>query len=462
MNGIAKIIIWMTFFFITVPVTYAVMDFNLPEGTKFLIYVKDIRNLEDNLRKSGILNLSPDYFDFLVQYLKEEQPALEFYRSLKSMDDGNFIKTLIGELAVVNLMNENLAVLRMQKGSAYFTKLMDTFNIKGSFNGYYVDFSGDQVLLCRNRAVISFYKNAAGKKPDDPVLNYQIAKDREPDILYYRSGDTLIHPWIDSLIAKGRGKKSLSIGLNFQKKSIAVYSSPGIYSVTGLRTRFPGQTVQSTALAFIDSAQNPYEFFQKIFGEDALGSYENGFRENFENQTSIALTGFTPDIVPSFLIAARPKGGKSIEAEKTLNAYLTSSLGETNWVKQTVNGLTVKYGNTTGLYSYLIAGLYVVSDSREAVSASADVFSGKIPSVWENKDNAKLKDLMEKPAAIYLNIADIADGVYKSMLKKMTLTGQQKEDLRIYMDSIKGMGSLVGYSEDKKDYSYFYFVLKGK
>jgi hypothetical protein len=111
---------------------------------------------------------------------------------------------------------------------------------------------------------------------------------------------------------------------------------------------------------------------------------------------------------------------------------------------------------------YSIAGLFVVSDSREAVSASSDVFAGKAPSVWENKENAKLKDMMEKPSAFYVDVTDLADSIYKSMLNKMTLNASQKEDLKAYINSIRGMGSLVGYSEDKKDFNYFYFVLKGK
>lgn len=461
MNGIVKAMIRILFFFVTVPISYGMMDFNVPEGTKFLLYIKDVRNLEDNLRRSGILDLPSEYFDYFIDYVKKDQPALEFYKELKNMEDGNFIKSIIGEMMLVNLMNDNLVAIRVQKGSAYFARLMDAFNVKGNFNGYFVDFSGDRVLLCRNRASISFYKNAAGKKPDDPVLNYQISKDKDPDVLYYKSGDTLIHPWLDSLIAKSGGKKSISIGLNFQKKSFAVYTSPGIDAGNGRRVKFPGQTIQSTALVFWDTMQNPYDAFQKVFGNTVVDDYEKSFRENFEDQTSIALTGLSPDITPSFVLATRPKGGKSLEAEKALNGFLTSSLGETNWVKQNINGLTVNYGSSTGFYTYTIAGLFVVSDSREAVSASSDVFAGKVPSVWDNKDNAKLKDLMEKPSAFYVDIADLADSLYRSMLAKMTLNAAQKEDLRTYMNSIKGMGSLVGYSEDKKDYTYFYFVLKG-
>lgn len=462
MNILIKAVVWILFFFTIVPVSYGIMDFNLPEGTKFLLYIKDVRNLEDNLRKAGILDMPSEYFDFFVEYVKQDQPALQFYKDLKNMEDGNFIKSVIGEMAILNLMNDNLVAIRLQKGSAYFSRLMDVFNVKGSFNGYYVDFSGDKVILCRNKAAISFYKGAAGKKSDDPVLNLQTAKDKDPDILYYKSGDVLVHPWLDSLIASEGGKKSISIALNFSKKSFSVYTSPALPATAGHRVKFPGQTIQSTALAFFDMARNPSEAFRKVFGTDAVAPYEKIFKDNFEEQTSIALTSLSPDITPSFVIAARPKGGKSQEAENAFRKFLTEALGESKWSKQNINGLSVNFGGNTGIYMYSIAGLFVVSDSREAVSASSDVFAGKVPSVWENKENAKLKDMMEKPSAFYVDVADLADSIYKSMLNKMTLNSSQKEDLKTYINSIRGMGSLVGYSEDKKDFNYYYFVLKGK
>jgi hypothetical protein len=161
------------------------------------------------------------------------------------------------------------------------------------------------------------------------------------------------------------------------------------------------------------------------------------------------------------LIAARPKAGKADDAQGVLTEFVNTTLGEKEWTKQNVGSLTVQYGKKTGLYSYLISGLYVLSDSRDAVAASADVFSGKTPSIWDNQVNAKLKDLMEKPAAYYFDLAGLSDSIYNSMMKNLTLTFLQKEDLKIFMKSLKDMGSLVGYAEDKKSYNYFYFVLKG-
>jgi hypothetical protein len=441
--------------------SYGMMDINLPEGTKFLLYVRDIKNVEDDLRRSGVFNLPSDHFDYLIEYLGDKQPALDFYKDLKSMDDGAFIKSLIGETAILNVMNDTLVAIRLQKTSSYFSRLMDIFNVKGSFNGYYVDFQGDKVLLSRNKAAIAFYKNAAAKRSEDPVLNNQVGKDREADILFYKTGDVLFHPWFDAMISKNGEKKSFSIALNIQKKSLSIFSSPRVFSGGAQRVRFPGQTVQSTVLTFVDSQQNIYDAFEQVFGKTAVSDYEKSFRENFENQTSFALTGFSPQMEPSFLIAARPKSGKADEAQKTLNEFLNVAVGENEWSKQNIGGLTVLFGKKTGLYSYLISGLYVLSDSRDAVAASADVFSGKSPSIWDNQANAKLKDLMDKPAAYYIDLADISDKFYNSMLKSLTLTSLQKEDLRIFMRSVKDMGSLVGYAEDKKTYNYYYFVLKG-
>lgn len=442
--------------------TWGMMDINFPEGTKFLLYIRDIRNLEDDLRKSGIFSLPSEHFDFLVEYLSDSQPALEFYRDLKNMDNGAFLKSIIGETVIINVMNDTLVAIRLQKASSYFAKLMEKFNVKGSFNGYYVDFLGDKVLLSRNRSAISFYKDSAGKKPDDPVWNNQVGKDRDSDILYYKSGDVLFHPWLDAMIAKGGERKSFSVSLNIQKKSVSVFSSPRVFNGGVQRVKFPGQTVQSTVLTFADTQQNIYDVFEQVFGEQTVAGYEKSFRDCFENQTCLALTGFSRDMQPSFLLAARPRNGKSDEAQKIMNDFLTTAGGEKEWSKQAVGGLTVLYGKNTGLYSYTISGLYVLSDSRDAVSASADVFAGKSPSIWDNQANAKLKDLMDKPAAYYVDMADLSDRLYESMLRNLTLTSIQKDDLKVFMKSLRDMGSLVGYAEDKKSYNYFYFVLKGK
>lgn len=445
------------------PVLHAAPDLSFPEGTSFYLYIRDAKNFENNLRKAGLLNLSSEDVDHLIGYAGQKQAVLGFYRELKNLENGNFLKSLTGDVTILQILNEVLIAVSLEKGSSVFSRLMDLFNAKASFNGYYLDFQGDKVLMSRNKATLSFYKTASGRKSPDPVLNNFVSRDM--DLLYYKTGNVLIGSWLDPFVSgsvQGQtGAKSMSVVLNLGKKTVSLFTAPRLYRNTAARrARFNGQVVRSSVLTFWDSLQNPYEVLRNLFGAKALSRFENDFRKNFENQVSVALVGVSPEIRPSFMLVTKPTGGNFSDAEKTLAAFLRNVLGEKQFVRESVGTLTADRGETTGIYTCMIAGLFVITDSRDALASSAAVFAGKSPSVWDVKDNARLRDLTDKPAAVFLDFSGLAESVYASMLKSMTLSASQKEHMKNYTRALGSLGSLVGYGEDHRDFNYFHFALK--
>jgi len=445
--------------FLSVNFSYSMMNINFPGGTKSLLYVRDIKNLESNLQKSGFLKLPPDYRSYIIEYLKEENPSLQAYQEFRNLDAGNFIKSVIGETALLTVRGENIFIIKLDRKSQYFVTLLNIFKVKGQFSSLYVEFINDTVVLSRNASLIDLYRKSSSKI-DDAVLKNQNLNDS--DVIYYTKGNVVLHPFLDSLFVKESGEKSFSVAINFQKKDIVLCTRPSLFEYNGIRLLNPGQMVPSTALIYLDTLRNPQEFFLKVFGDENMREYKNDFKNLFENQTTIAITSLSPEIKPSFLVVVKPKVNKMDEAEKLLFKFFKQVIGEKEWNKKPKGAFTVNVARNSP-YCFLSSGGYIaISDDEASLDNSIKVLSKKLLSIWDEKDNQEIKALLSKPFAFYINFSSLANNIYKSMLKKMDLDSSQKDDIKTYMKAMKEMGSLSGYGEIRKDYNYFYFTLKEK
>lgn len=446
-------------FFFVVSFSYPIREIKVPNGTTFLFYVKDIKNLESNMEKSGFLQLPLEYRTYLIDYLKNDYPVLRAYQELRNMEAGNFMTSLIGEAAILNIKGEEVFIINLDKKSKYFVTLLNIFQVKGQFNGHYVEFLDNGIILSRSSSLINLYKKSSSKTDDVVLKNQNIT---HYDVLYYAKGNTILHPFFDSLLVKDSKEKSFSVAMNFQKRDIIVCTSPSLFEQSGIRSLEAGQMIPATSLIFLDMLLNPYELFLTVFGEKNLNKYKNDFRNLFENQISVAIPSLSPEIEPSFLVVLKTKREKSKESEKFIFRFFEEVIGEKDWNTKSIGMFKVNYAKKSPYCFLSRDGYILISDSATSLDDTLKVMSKKIFSVWDEKDNQEIRPLTSKPFTLSIDFSSIADSVYKSMLKKMNVDSSQKEALKIYTRAIRKLGSLSGYGESRKDYNYFYFTLQRK
>lgn len=454
-----RVFISVLIIFLSIQFSFSVMEIRYPSGIKFLLYIKDIKNLESNMEESGFLKLPSKYRDYIIEYLKNDYPILKMYQEFRSLDASSFIKSIIGETAFLSVKGESIAIIKLDPKSKYFIKLFNLFKIKGQFNGYHVDFVNNTFILSKNQSLIDLYKKS-GTKIEDATLNGQDFVNS--DVVYYTTSSTFIHPFLDSLIVRDSGEKSFSFGLNFKKKTVVLCTKPVLFEYSGIRFIDFGKNIPSTTLVYVDILQNPLELFLKIFGESNLRSYKNDFKNLFEKQISVALFSLSPGIEPSFIVVMKSKPNKSEESERFIFRFFKEVVGEKDWKKKRKGKITINLAKNSTYYFFVSDGYILISDSEFAINSAIDVISKKIFSVWDDTGNREIKTLVSKPFAVFVNFSSLANSIYKSMLEKMDMDSSQKEDINTFMRAIKEMGYLSGYGESRKDHNYFYFTLKVK
>ncbi len=435
------------------------MEIRFPDNTKSILYIKDIKNLEVNLRYSGFLNLPEDYYTYLVEYFKEENPIIGAYGEFRKLENGNFIKSIIGETAIINAEGGSIVVINLDKSSKYFSTLMNIFKVKGQFNNFFVEFFGNNVLLSRNQSLIELYKKSPSKS-DDPVWKNQDMDNS--DIIYYSVDKNLIHPFLDFLFVKeGQSRKSFSVSINFQRKNINICTKPVLFTGKEVRSLVPSQIIPSP-LIYFDTAQNPEEFFAKIFGELNVKNYRKDLRELFDNQVVVALLSISTNVEPSFIVVLKSKLGKAGKVEKFLLTFSSNVIGEKEWERERKGLYTINYAKNSS-YFFMTRGEYVIIfDNKMSLSRYLDVMSKKTFSILDERYGQEIKNFSSKPFVLYINFSDLAERIYKSMLTTMDLDTSQKEDIKTYLKGIKDMGVLLGYGNSRNDCNYFQFTLKSR
>lgn len=460
MKTYRKIFITVVVFTIAI-VSGAFASLKMPENTVEFLYIKDVVNLEKNLKKAGLLLMRDKSLDYLLDYFEDQYKLLGMYKKFRGLDDGNILKSLIGEMYFVKYMNQYIILVKAKKSSVFFVNALKAAKGGKTFYGYEVDTIKDYLILGKNSTTMSYFKENIDKPLKNAMLRKQLAKNR--DIVYYKRDNKIFHPFIDNMFGLPGSTKSFTLGINFEKKSFEIYADPADKSkrTTVLkRSKNSGIYIPENVIVFVDTADNPIYFFEKLFGAEGLKFYTREFKQYFRNQTTFALTGFSTSISPSYILTIRAYKSGDFSTGQFFKKFIGEMLDKKSYSKK-IGKDTAYVFEGSGLAYIERNGYFIIADSENTLRQSIQVATGKNPSIWASTKLGSLRKTVEKKYSSFIfDFENFAAQVYSSMQKQVSMNKTQKTDVKDILRSLKKMGVLIGYSEKNDDYIRYYLVLK--
>jgi hypothetical protein len=431
----------------------------VPENTVAFLYVRDIVNLEDNLRKNGLMNMDKEYIDYLLHYF-EDRELIGNYRSFRALEGGDIVKSLVGEVCFINIMNDYVILVEARRGSNFFVRAMNAVSARNQVYGYFVDTVGKYIILGKNSATVSYFKRVANTRLKDNVLDE--FNERAQDIIYYKTGQTVIHPFADRVLGMSGNKKRFALGVEFATKSLTLFGAPfdsDIKPPFVRRANEYGAYSPSDALFFLDTMQNPGIVLSGIFGNPIMMEFITNFRTLFEDQCHFSINGLSREIQPSFVFIAKSRRVDDADARFFFRDFLSKAMGEEKWNNVRLGIYTGFEGDRSKAVYFEHNGYFVVSDNRAGAQKALTTVAGRNPSVWDISATRNLKRVGDKNSAYFINFENLAQSIYTSMLYSIRPDNTKREHLRAFMRPVKDLGNLVGYSEQSKDYTRYFMVL---
>lgn len=429
-------------------------EVKIPAGTETVLYVKNIKTLQEDLKTSGFWTLSEEKLDWLLDYLQKGHPGLAMVRDFRMLDNGDFRRALSGTFVMLELKGGTVFAVQLEKEAAYASKILSLARTRGKLSGFSFEFIGDTVVFSRSPEAIHLYKTSTNTL-NDPAFTSQYVQN--PDLLYYSRQPNSLTGWMNAFLDLKAGT-SMALSLLFEKRAVLMSLGGNQPVYRYQRTQNCGKAVPAESLFYCDITSTPAEFFGRFFGKERV-SQISGFNNAFDPHIGFSVLDYSESKEPTLLFVLKSRGANSVNL---WNGFLKDMVGVTNWDAGKIEGMDVIYNEEVGLWSAAVDDLILVSDHEYGIERSIGALRGRSPSVWDRKENAKIRELGDRPGVYFFSFDSIAGKIGESMRASLDIAERDMEDLLGYVDVIGKWGTMVGYSENRKDYQYFYFMMKNR
>lgn len=451
-----KRIFWVTAFMLTFTIhLFGDLWNSLPSDSTSFLYIRDLQTFEKGMFQGNFFKIDPDYLDYALDFIADSNSYVKAYQRLQFFDSGNFIKTLKGEGLLINYGNSYLTAFTPGKSSylsSFFLKMLESAKAKTPIYDYYAQVYQESILIAKDQRKLEQF--TASAKLSDPAVAAVFAT--KPDLVYYFKGDKILLPVFDSFYSTSGTKKTICVGLNYQKGEIVMTVSPKSLTLNNPREKGLGLLVSGKPLFFFDRVVDLKKIFSALFGDGNLVKHGDKIAKAFSPQLSMAITSLSDSGEPCFLMALKTVKKENTEGLQVMKGFIKQLTG--NEPAEQERGLYFDEGS--GLYLAEMSGYIVLSDDEAAVKDALDAQNGRNTSVWDQPYNLKLKDLSAKPLAINVNFTALSESFLNITKANLDLSSSKKDDAEAYAAALNNLGMLVGYGEPRESFDYYFFVLK--